>query len=216
MRQTVVIIHGLFHLRIMFLRLEKLLANIGFKVIFYKYSPSHDAIPGATQKLASLLQTLDGDEVFFVTHSMGGLILRSLTAQGIDSSRFRRAVLISPPNHGSLMMKRVMALPVARHFFFRLWGTCTRDLLPEGEGITPGLPRPPCDFGIIAGGRNRKHGYMPFLPGDNDGTISVATTLLDGAQDFLVLPHMHTSILWSTDTLEAISNFLRHGTFKAG
>lgn len=44
---------------------------------------------------------------------------------------------------------------------------------------------PPIEFGVIAGGTGMKMGINPLLPGDDDGTITVEETKLEGMKDFI-------------------------------
>ena len=75
------------------------------------------------------------------------------------------------------------------------------------------LATPACEFGILAGGRGDKHGYNLLLPGDNDGIVSVNTTRLAGARDFLVLPVQHSLIMFNGKVQEYTLQFLQKGYF---
>lgn len=215
MTRTVILIHGLCGLRWIFIPLERKLRAHNFSTHFFRYSPRRYGVIRASEKLAQLLNRLGDTQIYFITHSMGALVLRALAYQSVREKNICRAVLIAPPNHGSLMMKKITSLSVSGwdKITSILYGCARRELLPDGEGISETLPPPPCEFGIIAGGRNNNRGFSPWLPGDNDGTITVATTRLDGARDFIILPHLHTPILWGKDTIEYTIRFLLEGTF---
>ncbi|MCK4447839.1 MAG: hypothetical protein KAW56_12260 [Candidatus Marinimicrobia bacterium] len=51
-----------------------------------------------------------------------------------------------------------------------------------------GLWRP---FGIIAGGLNKKNGFNPLIPVDDDRTLAVEETKLNGCKDFILMPGLH-------------------------
>ncbi|MGI9260478.1 MAG: alpha/beta hydrolase, partial [Woeseiaceae bacterium] len=57
-------------------------------------------------------------------------------------------------------------------------------------------------------------GYNPLVPGDDDGTVAVAETRLEGAQDFMVLPGLHGFIARSHEIEQPVLNFLTTGRFK--
>ncbi|MEZ5950005.1 MAG: hypothetical protein R3C12_12485 [Planctomycetaceae bacterium] len=70
-------------------------------------------------------------------------------------------------------------------------------------------------FGIIAGGRGgHTWGFNPLLPGDDDGTVTVASTRLDGASDFLLVPTLHMGLMRYPVAMQAIVNFLDKGRFS--
>ena len=77
------------------------------------------------------------------------------------------------------------------------------------------LTTPAFEFGIVAGGRSTADGWHAHIPGDDDGTISVATTRLAGARDFLLVPVLHTFVVNDRHTLECTLRFLQHGYFVA-
>lgn len=54
----------------------------------------------------------------------------------------------------------------------------------------------------------------PLVPGDNDGTVSVESTRLEGAKDFLMLPYAHPVIQMMPRTVRNVVSFLREGTFS--
>ncbi|MCD6385144.1 alpha/beta hydrolase [Candidatus Sumerlaeota bacterium] len=217
MSRTVILIHGLCRFRWIYIPLERKLRANNFSVCYFRYSPRRDGVIRASEKLALELSRLSDEHIYFITHSMGALVLRALARQPVRRENLCRAVLIAPPNHGSLMMKKITSLPVPKVDTITsiLYGRARQELLPENEGITETLPPPPCEFGIIAGGRNNNRGFSPLLPGDNDGTITVATTRMDGARDFIILPHLHTPILWAGDTIESAIRFLLKGSFQS-
>ena len=55
---------------------------------------------------------------------------------------------------------------------------------------------------------------MTVLPGDDDGTFSVAETTLEGAMDILVVPEIHAAITGHPRTDRAMVNFLKFGAFE--
>ena len=74
---------------------------------------------------------------------------------------------------------------------------------------------PPCEFGVIAGGTGKPRGINPLLTGDDDGTVELSSTRLDGARDFVVLPYPHSFIHMMPETVRLAGAFLATGAFPA-
>ena len=53
-----------------------------------------------------------------------------------------------------------------------------------------------------------------MLPGDDDGTVTVATTRLKGAVDFRVVPVRHTFIMNDPNVQKMAASFLNTGSLE--
>jgi hypothetical protein len=54
---------------------------------------------------------------------------------------------------------------------------------------------------------------LTSFDGDNDGTVAVAETRLDGAKDHICMPVSHTNMLLSSDVVDQAVAFLKRGEF---
>jgi hypothetical protein len=109
-----------------------------------------------------------------------------------------------------------MATFFADNMLFKsLTGQAGQQLGRQWKEFEGNLAAPDFEFGIIAGGKKDGKGYNPLLPGDNDGTISVDTAKLPGANDFIVLPILHSFIMNDEKVQEATLQFLQHGYFRS-
>jgi pimeloyl-ACP methyl ester carboxylesterase len=127
----------------------------------------------------------------------------------LPDGRIRRFVMLAPPNQGS-----EVAEFLGRYGLFRLVaGASAGQLGPQWEKFAEKLGTPPCEFGILAGGRGDGEGLNPLLPGDDDGTVTVESTRLAGARDFAVLPVRHSKIVKDATAMEYTLRFLQHGHF---
>jgi pimeloyl-ACP methyl ester carboxylesterase len=128
----------------------------------------------------------------------------------LPDPRIRRFVMLAPPNHGS----ELAAALTDNGLFQAVAGEAGRQLGEEWPWLEANLAVPACGFGIIAGGLGDQAGYNPWLPGDDDGTITVEGTRLDGAKDFVVFPVTHSAMIRDRRVMSATLNFLRSERFS--
>lgn len=148
-----------------------------------------------------------------VSHSLGGIVFRHLGDAGIT---WRRAVMLAPPNQGSALARALHDHPVAGRAFQFLAGTCASDLAGCGES----WPYPPCVFSVIAGTRSFDlHNPTSWWSsrmlseGENDGTVLVSETKLDGMAAFKTVEATHTTIMADPQVHRLAVRFLRRGCF---
>ena len=216
---VVVLLHGLGLRSWAMWPLERSLARDGYRVVNLTYPSRRVPLErlGAEWLPARLRErgVSAAPRIHFVTHSMGGILLRTwLRNQGVPPN-LGRVVMLAPPNAGSEVVDRLRDAPVFRWFTSvngpRL-GTGA-DSFPRTLGPWPG---PAGGLGIIAGDRTFNPLFSAWLPGANDGKVSVASARLDGMGDFLVLHHSHTWLAWRADTHAQVKAFLRDGRFSRG
>jgi hypothetical protein len=146
--------------------------------------------------------------IHFVTHSMGGILLRSFLAS-TALSELGRVVMLSPPNQGSELVDCLRRWRWFRWFFGPAGcqlGTAATDLpLSLGPVAYP--------VGIITGNRAAP-GLAGFFPGPGDGKVSVARAQLAGMADCLVLACGHAFIMRHRPVREQVVFFLENGRFR--
>jgi pimeloyl-ACP methyl ester carboxylesterase len=211
-KHLVLLVHGILRSTGTFSALEKALIGAGYDAVAISYPSSRGTIEEHAEGLARLLDRQEGTAtVSFVTHSMGGLVVRHLLSRDGEWKRrieVHRIVLIAPPNRGSAIARLLKDIPAYRW----IYGEAGHQLTPVEVSRAPGLEHP---FAIIAGGKGDGRGFNPLLPGDDDGTVGLAETSLEGAADFLVVPEIHALISNHQETIRATINFLKHGRFDA-
>ncbi len=121
--------------------------------------------------------------------------------------RIKRMVMLGVPNQGAGIADKVQNWPL----FKMLYGPAGQQLVTESDGLISSLPTPDFEFGVLAGGRGAARGYNPLLPGDNDSTVTVASTRLTGARDFICVPVIHTFLMSDRRAIAATGCFLKHG-----
>ena len=210
-RHLVLLVHGIGRGPATFGDLPVKLRKAGIEARAVSYPSTRGSIEDHAAQLERLLQQSESvDEVSFVTHSMGGIIVRRLLARdGVWKSRVKpaRLIMIAPPNQGS-----VVAQALQPTWPYRLvYGAAGQQLTPAKIAT---LPVPKIPFGIIAGGKGNSEGYNPLIPGDDDGTVAVSETRLDGATDFMILLGLHGFIARSVQVERPVVNFLKSTRFN--
>jgi hypothetical protein len=216
---VVVVLHGLTGRRTQMSSLVSYLEDkSGWSVINVAYPSTRASVADHARALRSILAQLnDATDIHFVAHSLGNLVVRHYMADhaadhaGRSDPRIRRFVMLGPPNHGSRLADSLAGNVI----FDATLGESAQQLAHRWRALEPHLATPPCEFGIIAGGKGNEVGFNPFLPGDDDGTVRVAETRLAGASDFALVDNLHSFIMASQTVQEQTLRFLRSGCFRA-
>jgi triacylglycerol lipase len=209
----VVLIHGLARSKSSMASLAKRLEAEGFVAHNYDY-PSTDHEPdvlvaGLAREVDRCCKAQDGN-VHFVTHSLGGILVRAyLVDQRPDN--LGRVVQLAPPNQGSHI---VDALGENWLFASVLGPTATR-LGTESSSYPKNLGPVDFELGIIAGRESINPVGSVLLPGDDDGAVTIEATWLDGAADHIVVDANHTFIMNDPRVHDLTIQFLRYGSFGA-
>ena len=209
--QCVVLLHGLARTSASMESLAELIADEGFEVVNVDYpsreQPIEALAPIAVHK--GLGGCPPGTTVHFVTHSLGGILIRYYLEEH-SLPRLGRVVMLAPPNQGSEVVDTLREMPG-----FRLLNG------PAGNQLGTGaesLPRTlgPVDFelGIIAGSSTFNPILSLYLPNPDDGKVSVASTRVEGMSDFIVLPYTHTFMMQSPEVASQAIEFIRRGAFR--
>lgn len=192
--------------------LEDRLSREGYAVVNRSYPSTSLTIQESGEFLRRRIErrlAADPDaEVSIVTHSMGGLLARYYLTH-YPPENFNALVMIAPPNQNADKAERF------KDFFFYRWlyGEPGQQLATGLDELQRLLGVPEQRFGIIAGGTGDENGFTPTIPGDDDGTLSVESTKLEGAADFILLRYSHAFIMRKRETADQVIHFLRHGEF---
>ncbi len=207
----VLLVHGLGRSRASFRGLERALKDAGYDVAGIGYPSTRRSLADNAETLEALLRDLSGvRRVSFVTHSLGGLLVRELLARDAvwrDRIAVEAVVMIAPPSQGSAMADVLQYVPPIN---WLLW----RGLFDATSAHAGTLPVPDVPFGIVAAGRG-SIGYNPLLEGDDDIIVRVAETRLDGAADWVRVRAPHAVVMNRSQTIAAVMSFLEHKRFSA-
>jgi triacylglycerol lipase len=207
----VVLLHGLSRTELSMKPMQWHLADAGFLVS----SPTYPSLSYPIEELAVMAveeglgecRAQGSGRIHFVTHSLGGILVRQYLSRS-SIAELERVVMLGPPNQGSQVADYVSSLDILEPF--------TPDALEQlgtGEQSIPlRLGSVNFELGIIAG--TSSAGVMPGSPESaSDGTVAVAETVVPGMLDFLEMPVGHTFMMWSEAVQQQVVYFLRFGKF---
>lgn len=207
---TVVLLHGLGRTELSMAPMARALEAEGYRTVNLGY-PSRDYTVGAlADTLAAELARCcaDSDTLHFVTHSLGGIVVR-IWVHETRPGNLGRVVMLSPPNQGSGVVDR---LP-DRLLRFVL-GPASVQLGTDSTSVPVRLPPVDFELGVITGDATLNPLFSWWLSGDDDGLVAVESAWVDGADDFLVVPYTHTFIMHRNRVIKEVVSFLRTGRFR--
>jgi triacylglycerol lipase len=207
----VVLLHGLGRTSMSMNSLERSLHKEGYIVV-------NDSYP-STEADINTLSAIVGDgiaqcreanarNIHFVTHSLGGILVRKYFQNNVVPQA-RRVVMLGPPNRGS----EVTSLHRDQWWFKLMTGPVGQELGVEPTSTPNQLKRIPLEVGIIAGTESLDPWFSPIIPGPHDGKVSVESTRLEEMTDFVTVPHSHTFMTEASEVYEYVSAFLARGRF---
>ena len=211
--ECVVLLHGLARSSMSMNKMQRELEKAGYVTANIDY-PSRDYAVEALAEIAvpEGLATCRAQEgvtrIHFVTHSLGGILVRQYLSEN-DIGELGRVVMLGPPNQGSAAVDQLGDIPG----FDWLNGPAGKQL-GKGDASVP-LRLGPANFelGVIAGNRTIDPITSAVLDDPDDGRVSVADTKLEGMADFVVVDHSHAFMMRMRRPIELTKAFLETGSF---
>jgi protein tyrosine phosphatase (PTP) superfamily phosphohydrolase (DUF442 family) len=208
---AVVLLHGLGRSPRSMAKLGEALSEDGYEVFNLGYPSRQRPIEQLALDIdAALSVCCRGRDRYthFVTHSLGGIVLRYyLKSAPLDN--IGRVVMLSPPNSGSELVDLLRKLP----YLGDHPGAARGQLGTRADDLPTVLGAVDFEVGVVAGNRGVVPPLSWIIPGEDDGVVAVERTRVDRMSDFVVLPHAHSFIMRSDEVIEQTRAFLASGRF---
>ncbi len=211
--ECVVLLHGLARTANSMSELEQKLTAEGYYVANIDY-------PSRKGEIAVLAEIAVGDglsqchenaaaPINFVTHSLGGILVRQYY-KNHPLGKLKRVVMLAPPNGGSEVVDKLKNMPGYK----LLNGPAGGQLGTKSGDIPKALGPVNFELGVVAGTQSINLILSTFLPNPDDGKVSVASTQVEGMCGFIALPATHSFIMSNDQVITNVIHFLAYGEFK--
>lgn len=211
--ECVVLLHGLARTADSMKTLEAALNKQHYQVVNVDY-PSRKYTVKELAKIA-VEEGVEGckqheaEKINFVTHSLGGILVRSYHAE-TSIENINRVVMLGPPNQGSEVVDKLKDMPG----FELINGPAGLELGTDTLDIPQSLGAVDFELGIIAGTKSINLFLSTLLPNKDDGKVSVDATKVEGMADFIALPTSHPFIMKNETVIKQTLYFLENGKFN--
>jgi len=210
-KEIVVLLHGLARTENSMKKMENALTRAGYETVNLGYPSRQFPIEQLAEQVRDQIvsQIGDAERVHFVTHSLGGILVRYLHER-LDFSMIDRVVMLCPPNQGSEVVDRLGGLKL----FEWLNGPAGTQLGTSSDGIVSDLGEVDFELGVITGDRSINWILSTMIPGRNDGKVSIESARIAGMTDYKVVHATHPYIMKNEAVIKEVVAFLRSGKFS--
>ncbi len=202
----IILVHGFYRDKTDMSYLDMELNSLGYETFVVNLPTTFGSFEEIVDSFSSQLKSLKNEELSFVAHSMGGLVVREYINANYELN-IKKCVFIATPHHGSELADIAKSIPLFASVFKPI------EKLKTINKCTP-FQNKTFDLGLIAGNNNKDILGRLFMSNQSDGRVSVASVKTDDTDDFIVLPFDHDSIHKKQDTLKQVVSFLETSKFK--
>ena len=209
--QRVVLLHGLWRGFHAMQPMARALQAEGFSTLNIPYPSGRLPIDVLAERIRGQVEQAAGNgPIHFITHSLGGILVRKLLDDGVPW-KSGRIVMLAPPSNGSEIVDWARQRPLLH----RALGPAGRAL--GTDGVPAALPAFPQEIeaAVIMGNRSTIPFFQGLFGGDNDGIVSTAKGRIPGLRGFSVVPADHTFIQMHPEVIRLCLEFLKSGEWPA-
>jgi triacylglycerol lipase len=211
--EGIILLHGLARTSKSMEKMATAFADAGYVVATIDYPSRTNSIDALAESVVSgaladpRLQACT--RIHFVTHSLGGILVRSYFAKHTDP-RLGRVVMLGPPNQGSEVVDHLKTW----WLFRSVNGPAGSELGTDAHSVPNTLGPVQFELGIIAGDRSINWINSLMIRGPDDGKVGIERTKVAGMKEHLVLHVSHPFMMRNRNAIEATLRFIREGTFR--
>lgn len=203
---AVVLVHGIWMTGIDMSLLAYRIRHCGFRTFRFAYHSVRNSPEQNAERLQHFLERIDSPRIHFVAHSLGGLVVRHLFHL-YPRQRPGNIVTIGTPHVSS---------QVAKSLSQYRWGKAIlgKSLI---DGLAGGAPpwHAANALGVIAGNRRVGAGRLIYrFSGENDGTVGVDETRLEGMSGHIIEYSSHTGLIYNRQVASEVCLFLEQARFS--
>ena len=210
-QEVVILLHGLGRTDHSMRKIQSTLEKEGYIVNNINYPSKKFPIDLLVDNYVKpvVLQYSQKEAIHFVTHSLGGILVRSYLDKNVLSN-LGSVVMLGPPNKGSEIVNTLR-----KYRFFRWYlGPSFLQLSTDKGSVPNQLGKPNYSIGIIAGTKPSNPFPSQFIKGENDGKVSVHSSKIEG-RPLIKINVSHTWMMVNADVIKNLVNFLKYGEFLA-
>ncbi|MGJ8655691.1 MAG: esterase/lipase family protein [Akkermansiaceae bacterium] len=211
-KEGVILLHGLCRSSSSMEKMARELRRSGFVVENVAYASRSAKIRELAEvAIGSALQSesiRSCSKVHFVTHSLGGILVRSYLDEK-EIKRLGRVVMLSPPNQGSEVVDKLGSWKVFR----AINGPAGGELGTGVNSVPNQLGRINFECGVITGDRSINWINSLMIPGKDDGKVSVVRSNTLGVKEHRVMHVTHPYIMKNKKVILEVVHFLVNGEF---
>ncbi len=212
-KEYVILLHGLCRSGRSMIPMGQALTHAGYQVVNVEYPSRSRSIEKLSEDAIGVAvsdcESKGAEKIDFVTHSLGGILVRSYLSRH-KIPNLGRVVMLGPPNQGSEVVDQL-----GSWWLFKIINGPAGNELGTGKDSTPNRLGP-ANFcvGIIAGNHSINWINSWLIPGPDDGKVSVERTKLAGMTDHVVIPATHPFLMRNRTAIRQTIYFLRNGRFE--
>jgi triacylglycerol lipase len=215
-QEVVIMLHGLWRSVRAMRPMANYLSNHGFSTVNVPYSSFRHDLDTLVSVVNKEIEpwVKQGRTIHFVTHSLGGVVVRRLLEKLEESQieQVGRVVMLAPPHRGSeivdwLRSSRLRSIkgvlgPAGKFL-------SSEEMAKQSEEFPSGV-----EAAVIMGEKSAIPFFRKLLDASNDGIVSVEKGRLFGIKEFKVVHADHTFISSEPEVMELTARFIDRGTME--